>query len=345
MYNTLKSQRSNLVNNGFTGFVQFDTTNLVLPYEGDTTVSASNATFTWNSIPGAQYYLFQIPSPNPNVIYADTVVTDTFVTIKNLLTNRGYLYRVQAFSYLSSCNSFTASRPFKTSSIKIDAVVKLPCLDANDGTIKITASGASSPYSIQWSNGAADDSVFGLAVGAYEVTVVGSNGEIATTIVPMKSGILMESTFYVQNGKVNLNVYAGEGPYTYAWSDGSTSSASLGGIASYWVAVTDGRGCETVFTYYPSAIANIDVDAIVAEVYPNPIDKNEKFSIAIVANTTQEVVINLVNLQGKRITSQTNLLSDGKNSLSIDTPYLSPGIYVIEIKTATYKVTKRLLVK
>lgn len=345
MYNTLKNQRSSLVNNGFTGFVQFDTTSLVSPLAGDTTVSASNATFTWNSVPGAQYYLFQIPSPNPNVIYADTVVTDTFVTIKNLLINRAYLYRVQAFSYLSNCNSFTATRPFKTASIKIDASVKNPCLEANDGNVKITPSGVGAPYSIQWSNGDSNDSIYGLAVGVYNVTVVGSNGEIATTSVPLKSGILMESTFYVQSGKVNINVYAGEGPYTYLWSDGSTSSVSLGGVASYWVKVTDSRGCETLFTYYATAIDNIEAGAIIAEVYPNPIDKNGKFNIALIVNSSQEASINIVDMQGKKIIAQTIVLNYGQNVLSFDTPLLSQGIYVIEIKTSTDKVTKRLLVK
>jgi hypothetical protein len=328
MYNTLRNQRSALVNNGFTGFVNFDTTSLVSPEAGNTATSPNHATFIWNSVPGAQYYLFQIPSPNPSIIFADTVVRDTFVTITNLIANRNYLYRVQAFSYLASCNSFTASRPFKTASARVTAKVIQTCQNENKGSIKINVTNITAPYTVQWTSGQTDDSISGLAPGMYTVIVNGAGGEIVTADIILSNPIPMQATLFKQSNKINANVFAGEGPYTYEWSDGSTASSSNGTTGSYSVTVTDKRGCTQVFYYYPAGISGIDDSKIHVVLYPNPTQgKMTTLEVSLEKSSNTSVLV--TDLKGALVLRINEDMKSGQNKLNLNLAGLNSGVYLV----------------
>lgn len=128
------------------------------------------------------------------------------------------------------------------------------------GTVAVTISGGTGPYTYSWNNGVG--SVSGslqydnsnVASGTYTVTVTDSkNCVIVSTVSITEPPVLTITTGSApsqcgkHNGFVYTTVSGGSGTYTYNWSNGGVSNA-IGNLdpASYAVTVTDNKGCTAV---------------------------------------------------------------------------------------------------
>lgn len=132
----------------------------------------------------------------------------------------------------------------------------ISCNGANDGTIDITVSGGTSPYTYLWTPGnIVTEDLSNLGPGTYQVVVTDANGcsdSISVTI--LEPSVLManvSSTNITCNGTCDGTATAtptgGTTPYTYGWSNGGTTSTISGLCAgTYTVTVTDANGCTAV---------------------------------------------------------------------------------------------------
>jgi len=120
------------------------------------------------------------------------------------------------------------------------------------GAIFLTVSGGVSPYSYQWSNGATTQDIIDLGGGNYTVTVTDATGctaSVTGSVTDFEGPTLSATVTNVtcnagQNGAVDLTVTSGVGPYSYFWSNGSTTQDISGLRAGlYGVAVVDAFGC------------------------------------------------------------------------------------------------------
>ncbi|MFH1321413.1 MAG: T9SS type A sorting domain-containing protein [Bacteroidota bacterium] len=126
-----------------------------------------------------------------------------------------------------------------------------------NGMAILTVTGGIAPYTFSWSNGATTQSLNGLTVGTYIVTVTDSAGCMANDTViiggsvPPSTGITGydENGCGTNDGIALLTVSGGTPPFTYSWSHGATTQ-NLSGLAAgtYTVAVTDSNGCITYNT-------------------------------------------------------------------------------------------------
>jgi plastocyanin len=127
------------------------------------------------------------------------------------------------------------------------------CFGGADGSINVTVSGGTSPYSYFWSNGAISQNLTGLSVGTYSLTVTDNGGQsasISATLSQPSALVLMtsstdESITGANDGTAQSTVSGGTPPYTYLWSNGSNAS-SLSGLSpsAYGLTVTDDNGCS-----------------------------------------------------------------------------------------------------
>ncbi|MCC6726782.1 MAG: HYR domain-containing protein [Saprospiraceae bacterium] len=139
----------------------------------------------------------------------------------------------------------------------------------NNGTATANPSGGVPNYTYSWSNGATTQSISNLAPGTYTVSITDANNCVATQTVTVASfscggvAVSMASTNPSCNGGTNGTAVAtpngGNPPYSYAWSNGATTS-SISGLAagSYTVSMSDGNGCVVtgnVTLTSPSAIS------------------------------------------------------------------------------------------
>jgi hypothetical protein len=160
--------------------------------------------------------------------------------------------------------------------------VNVLCNGASTGSINLTVTGGTSPYTYSWSNGATTEDISGLAAGTYTVVVTDANGNVfgctATTSATITSNSAVVITALqnnvtcngLNNGSLALTVSGGVGPYTYLWSNGQTG-ASISSLATgtYTVTVTDGEGCTNARNYTITQPAPLAVAASITNVSCN----------------------------------------------------------------------------
>ena len=126
------------------------------------------------------------------------------------------------------------------------------CTGTSSGSINLTVSGGTSPFTFLWNNGATTEDISGIPSGNYNVTVTDAGGctaNASTTITELPPMILSAavtnvSCFGASSGSINLTVSGGTSPFTYLWSNGSTSEDLASVIAgNYNVTVTDANTC------------------------------------------------------------------------------------------------------
>jgi hypothetical protein len=136
----------------------------------------------------------------------------------------------------------------------------IACFGGSDGSIDLTISGGTPPYTILWSTNATAEDLSGLPAGYYRVSVDDADTLTApveaeiTLTEPRKLTLTVSAFKYPNgynislygacNGSVNTTVAEGVVPYSWQWSTGSTAqniSAVCAGI--HTVMVTDANGC------------------------------------------------------------------------------------------------------
>ena len=130
--------------------------------------------------------------------------------------------------------------------------VDVSCNGGSDGSIDLSVTGGTAPYTYLWSNGSVSEDLTALSSNDYSVTVSDVNGCSSTTLVSISeptvisiSGIVTDaSTQGGSDGSIDLSVTGGTAPYTYLWSNSSVSEDINGLIAgTYSVIVSDNNSC------------------------------------------------------------------------------------------------------
>ncbi len=127
------------------------------------------------------------------------------------------------------------------------------CSGGNDGSAEISVSSGNGPFSYQWQpTGGNGTLANALSAGNYTVVITDINGCVGNVNIiisePDPLNILLNpvsSTCGNSNGSISATTNGGTGNYQYAWSNGSTGSASIAGLpaGNYSLVVTDANGC------------------------------------------------------------------------------------------------------
>jgi hypothetical protein len=143
-----------------------------------------------------------------------------------------------------TCTAVTSYTVTESSSLTVSAVATDALCNGGNGSILVSASGGTSPYS--------GEGTFSEVAGTYAYTVSDANGCSATA-----SATVAEPTILVvicnhtdatsiggADGTASVYAYDGVSPYTYLWSNGEITANITGLIAgTYSVTVTDANGC------------------------------------------------------------------------------------------------------
>ncbi|MCB0397293.1 MAG: gliding motility-associated C-terminal domain-containing protein [Flavobacteriales bacterium] len=127
------------------------------------------------------------------------------------------------------------------------------CFGDCTGTVTVTPTGATPPYSYMWSSGGTDSVSTGLCANTYFVTVTDANGCTDTSSAIVSEPTQVTTTTSATdvlcagdcNGSATVSASGGTPGYTYLWSSGATDSIATGLCAgTYTVTVTDNNGCQ-----------------------------------------------------------------------------------------------------
>jgi gliding motility-associated-like protein len=156
--------------------------------------------------------------------------------------------------------------------------VNVLCNAGSNGSIDITPSGGTAPYTYLWSNGAITQDLSGLPAGTYTVNVTDAAGTTggcaatATITITQPTALTQTLTaftypsgtniscFGLSNGSANLTIGGGVPGYTYTWSNGAVTE-DLSGVpaGTYNVTVIDANGCtitSSVTLNQPAVLAS-----------------------------------------------------------------------------------------
>ncbi|HRG51387.1 MAG TPA: PKD domain-containing protein [Bacteroidia bacterium] len=153
----------------------------------------------------------------------------------------------------TNSNSVTLTEP--TPITVTSTITNVSCAGGNNGTIKIVASGGKPSYTYLWQPvNKTTANLNGLTAGSYTLTVTDANGCKNTSVhvvgQPLPIAISISSVnvscFGGTDATATANVTGGTTPYTYSWSSGGVTNATITGlkIGNYTVTVTDSANCK-----------------------------------------------------------------------------------------------------
>jgi len=160
-------------------------------------------------------------------------------------------------------NGCTLTLPFniaEPASISIDLISEMPpaCNGTNDGSLTVSASGGTAPYTYSWDTTPVQTgpTINNLGPGVYTVSVTDANGCLEELAITLNEPDVLEVESVLeigptcnggQNGDIEVSASGGTPPYEYTWNTIPPTSGPLLqdlGVGTYQVEVVDANGCD-----------------------------------------------------------------------------------------------------
>jgi len=189
--------------------------------------------------------------------YTWTGGVSTTATASNI-TSRTYTVTIKDANSCSSTLVFTLTQPVAIRDTIVSSdKVNVSCNGGNNGSATVGVRYGTSPYSFAWSpNVSSTASATGLSAGVYSITVTDSNGcsSSVAKLTIEQPGILRDSISGHSCSddliRATVGVKGGTTPYTYAWSPGGGTKATMSNLSAgtYTIVVTDKNNCSVTIT-------------------------------------------------------------------------------------------------
>ncbi|MFO7932465.1 MAG: gliding motility-associated C-terminal domain-containing protein [Bacteroidales bacterium] len=150
----------------------------------------------------------------------------------------------------------------------VDGLTNVSCFGGNDGTVDITVSGGTPPYSFEWiGNGSGHSSnqedPGDLLADTYDLTITDGNGcsqfydDLITINQPNELSVTLDDITHVDcfgeaTGSIDITPSGGTPPYSFSWKGPSGFTAASEDLSNleagdYSLTLTDAMGCEMEF--------------------------------------------------------------------------------------------------
>ncbi|MFH1319039.1 MAG: T9SS type A sorting domain-containing protein [Bacteroidota bacterium] len=158
-------------------------------------------------------------------------------------------------------SSTTLNSPSGTATLTINTT-DVNCNGGIDGSVTVTATGGTTPYTYLWDSYAGDQTTAtatGLPAGMYSVTVTEANGCINDAFANIYEPSSISAGYSTtepncgsSDGDITIYASGGISPYTYLWDSNAgaqtTQTATALSAGTYYVTITDDNGCDSVFS-------------------------------------------------------------------------------------------------
>ena len=238
------------------------------------------------------------------------------------LTAGSYSVTVSDSCGTSASATITITQPASALTLSVNETANVICNGNNTGSASSTVSGGTSPYTYLWTNGGVTDTATGLSAGSYTLSVTDSNGCSASAMVTITQPNALSSGAIVlanvtcngnSTGSASANISGGTSPFTYLWSNTSTTDTISGlSAGSYSVTVSDSCGASA--------------SAMVTITQPNVLSSNA-------------IVINNVGCNGNSTGSASANISGGTSPFTYLWSNTSTTDTITGLSAGTYSVT------
>lgn len=226
------------------------------------------------------------------------------------------------------------------------------CFGNATGNATINVSSGATPYTYVWTGSTTSTSATAnnLAAGNYTVTVTDANGcsLLQNFVITEPAALAGVSTVFPDNGTSNgiafIAMSGGTPPYSYFWSNGSTTPSATGlAAATYLLIVTDANSCvyntavvvplAAGFDYLNAGITNV-------EVFPNPAHNN--FNLKLDLQNATPIELSLYAINGSKVYSESFSKTIQLNK-NFAFEAIEKGVYFLEIRTDKGVIQKRIV--
>jgi hypothetical protein len=248
-------------------------------------------------------------------------------------------------------NTATQSHPVNAAPAVVANATQTSVCAGN--SVILTGSGAAT---YTWDNSVTDGVSFVPASTLmYTVTGVDSNGcagmdSITVTVNPLPTvtGSAPSTTVCASDPAVALTGSPAGGTWSGTGVTGSSFSPTTAGtgthVATYQF--TDANGCDgnATVTFTVNACVGIE-EAIATEgivVYPNP--TSGIFTIVLADNVQGAVIVNIMSVDGKIISSEQRTTADGA-AQNFDLSAFPKGVYLLEVQSAAGRSFSKIVLQ
>ena len=179
------------------------------------------------------------------------------------------------------------------------------------GTVVLTVSGGTPPYTYDWGNGVTTQNLIGAGSGYYEVTIFDANDcELVENInvsspdeIIVSEAITHLSCFEDGFGAIDISITGGITPYVLSWSNGQTTS-NINGLDAdtYTLNLTDDNGCTDSYNFDVEQPDLLELTSIVSHVACFG-ESNGEIDISVTGGTSP------YNFDWSNLTSNEDLLN------------------------------------
>ena len=353
----------------FRGILNTTSTNLLRLNAGSTVSSVSNSSYVDGPCRKVGSTLFDFPVGDngfyaPITIAAPTVATDHFTAqyfdVDPNTPGFTTTLKVASLDHVSTCEYWILDRTNGTSNVR----VTLDFLDTRSCTIPASAD----IRVARWDGAIWQDHGNGGTTGSATAGTVISAGNVSSfspftlATVTAASDLPVELVNFIvkkDNKEVDLewatlsetaNDYFaierssdlnqfekigtidGNGNSNQLINYDFTDRNPLSGISYYRLAQYDFNGDVH---YSDVRSVNFDGDISIL-IFPNPIDNN-LLSVDVNSNVETTGTISIVDIAGKELYSQLNIISEGNNRVTLNVDYLSSGVYFLRVNETNLK--------
>lgn len=279
------------------------------------------------------------------------VETHNFNTLSNLPAGV-YTVTVTGMGGYSQSATLLLGQPPAIDNQFVD-FVPLHCHD-NGTAAQITAqaSGGTGPYSYQWSDGTPTASLTVYTPGNYTVTETDARGCVSVFMVVVEpfaltTTVQMATGPNSANGAASVNLTGGTPPYSFQWSNGTTTTVISDQLpGGYCVTATDSGGCKLdtcmVISYTTAAW-----EAVVSglRILPNPVAPGERLALRLPEQLIGEMVeIEIFDATGRRWwrADQVATTLDLQVALPTQTP---AGLLLVRVRGASGQAVGRCVAR
>ncbi len=131
--------------------------------------------------------------------------------------------------------------------------MNISCFGEADGSLDLSITGGTSPYSVNWNSGETTLFISALAKGIHTATITDAKGcsVIENFEIIEPDSLAIENAIQIagcktdEDGYINITTFGGSEPYTFSWDNGTTSEDPYNLTAGeYRLTLTDFNGCS-----------------------------------------------------------------------------------------------------
>ncbi len=284
-----------------------------------------------------------------NVQYAWSGNDGEVSTAQNpVVTTPGqYCLTVTALNGCTSVDCVDIVSTGEAVAVQISSGVASLCNNGSSIALGANVSGGTPPFQYVWSNGESTSSITlppGFS-GELSLTVTDAHqcvGKDSFFIAPVLLAFVLKSDESVSgaaDGSVDLQLMGGVPPYSYQWSNGSTTedlTGLTGGV--YTVTSTDAAGCTILLTV--SILTTVGMHTLAVEygirISPNPATN----AVGVYFREKEAAMVSLTDLAGRLLMTRVG----EESAFFLDTSKLGNGTYVLWVELPGGRLAYRLVV-